>query len=296
MLPTRDASDRLLPSHVSSYEYPRLVGSRRVTALARLRGRGKIRLVHGQCDSLRWAARSWFIAVGVLGPIVMRDDRTSDISVASFSGTRPLAWTGLRRRPPRPHPARPRERCELEKRSEMPSIEQGPSPRNALSSARLRTSPGSRLGRRDLWLSRRLVHPPEPLRDSRSRAPVHAPRCQRVTRFSGPGVACRFLQPDTTRGHTLTSRRPSHASEAFAPLLAGTNRCRLRWPARTLPYGGPASRDLYTTTLRSPCSACADGTGCGPKTLEQRRARVLGRIRACPSRWRLGHPGHRLGS
>jgi hypothetical protein len=44
--PTRDASDRLLPSHVSTYEYPRLVGSRCVERL-RARATGKNnRLVH----------------------------------------------------------------------------------------------------------------------------------------------------------------------------------------------------------------------------------------------------------
>jgi len=36
----------------------------------------------------------------------------------------------------------------------------------------------------------------------------------------------------STRGHTLSSCRSSLASEAFAPLLAGTNRCQLRWPLR----------------------------------------------------------------
>jgi len=58
-------------------------------------------------------------------------------------------------------------------------------------------------------------------------------------------VVRRLLQPLSTRGHTRSSCRSSHASEAFAPLLAGTNRCQLRWPSTALPRRRPASRALH---------------------------------------------------
>jgi hypothetical protein len=130
----------------------------------------------------------------------------------------------------------------------MPSIWQGPSPRNVLSDARLGTSLDSRLGHRDSR-SRRLVHPRGALAGlPEARSPSTRPVANGRHASLDPGVACRLLQPDTTRGHTLTSVRPSHASGAFAPLLAGTNRCRLRWPVDALPPRWPASRDPYTAT------------------------------------------------
>jgi hypothetical protein len=52
--PTRDASDRLLPSHVSTYEYPRLVGSRCVERL-RARATGK---------TIAWFTSERFASVG----------------------------------------------------------------------------------------------------------------------------------------------------------------------------------------------------------------------------------------
>jgi len=70
------------------------------------------------------------------------------------------------------------------------------------------------------------------LRNFRGQALVHVFRCQRCTRFSEP----RRRSPTSAtyydaRAHP-TSRRSSRASETFVPLLAGTNRCRLRWPRR----------------------------------------------------------------
>jgi len=52
-----------------------------------------------------------------------------------------------------------------------------------------------------------------------------------------------FCNRIDARAHP-SSRRSSHASGAFAPLLAGTNRCRLRWPPWASPPGGPANREL----------------------------------------------------
>jgi hypothetical protein len=53
---TRDASDRLLPTHVSSYEHPRRVGSRCVLRLRACESRGSP--ASHQSDSLRWATHS----------------------------------------------------------------------------------------------------------------------------------------------------------------------------------------------------------------------------------------------
>jgi hypothetical protein len=78
-----------------------------------------------------------------------------------------------------------------------------------------------------------------------SLVPVLTPVCHRDRVSLDLGVVRRLLQPMSTRGHTLSSCRSSHASEAFAPLLAGTNRCQLRWPPHTLPCGKPASRALH---------------------------------------------------
>ena len=93
----------------SSYEYPRLVGSRCVAALARLARSGRSPASR-QCDSLRWAARACraVIAVGVVVPVAMRADRTSDIPVASPAGARPLARHAhtVESRRDRPQPAR----------------------------------------------------------------------------------------------------------------------------------------------------------------------------------------------
>jgi hypothetical protein len=186
MSPTRDASDRLLPSHVSTYEYPRLVGSRCVERL-RARATGKKSPGSHQSDSLRWAARPcfWFIAMGVLLPVVTRADRTSDIPVASSAGARPLAWCGDRRRPPRPFLARSRERYELV--NDPGCLPSGKDPRPATPSrapgSGLRWTRGLATVIPDLAAS---FAPGDSCEPSGGQVPVHAPRCQRETRFSGP--------------------------------------------------------------------------------------------------------------
>jgi hypothetical protein len=56
-----------------------------------------------------------------------------------------------------------------------------------------------------------------------------------------------FCNLVTTHEHTLRAFRSSHASGALAPLHAGINGCRLRWPKDALPHRGPVSRILLTT-------------------------------------------------
>jgi len=107
----------------------------------------------------------------------------------------------------------------------------------------------------------------------RSRAPLPP-----GTRFSlALATLADFCNLNTTHGHTRTSPRSSHASGALAPLRAGTNRCRLRWPFGALPHRG-----LRATTCRSKPRA---------ETLERRRYAFRERCRACPPR---GAPGTRV--
>jgi hypothetical protein len=145
---TRDASDRLLPSHV-------LRTSTRASSVpdascACAPARSRRSPASHQCDSLRWAARlSWCHRGGRCLPVAMRAVRTSGIPVASSTGGLSLARPAHPWKPPRPPSTRSRERCGPYEQSEMPSIERDPLPRNALSGARLRAFPGSRLGHRN---------------------------------------------------------------------------------------------------------------------------------------------------
>jgi hypothetical protein len=123
--------------------------------------------------------------------------RASDISVAAASSG-PASLTRLVpsvSMPPRPPPARPREAVRVGERSEISSMQQGPLPRGALSSARLRSSPAPRLGHRDAN-HRRLCDRFLPLWGPvPTLAPVHPSRCHRVRASLSLGDACRLLQP-----------------------------------------------------------------------------------------------------
>jgi len=173
----------------------------------------------------------------------------------------------------------------------MPSIRQGPLPRNALSSVRLRPYPTPRLGHRDIRLSTPF-HPRGTFRIRDGRAPVHAtPLPPGVALLVGLGAACRLLQPVFDARAHPTSVSSSHASGAFAPLLASTNRCRLRRSPRCVAASGTSkprpARDGLTRAafhLRGRGKSWAG-------MLEQRRTRVLERHRACPPR---GVPGTRV--
>jgi hypothetical protein len=102
---------------------------------------------------------------------------------------------------PRPSPSRSRERCVLEERPEVSSIDREPSPRDALSSARLRPCAGAAVWPPRCRTSTTFGSSGSP-RIRSSSTPVHAIRCQRSRASLGLGVARRFLQPITTRGHT----------------------------------------------------------------------------------------------
>jgi hypothetical protein len=180
---SRDASDRLLPSHV----YVRVPAPRRFPLrqpLSRLRNR-RDRLFHG--SAIRFGGPHVLPGdhrAGLVVPAAMRAFRTSGIPVASPSWCRPArteqapeggAETVYQLTRVNGASRADDPRC-------LPSCK-GPSPRDALSSARLRTSRATRLGHR-VPGSRRLFTPRSALASSPvGRAPVHAPRCQRVSRF-----------------------------------------------------------------------------------------------------------------
>jgi len=93
------------------------------------------------------------------------------------------------------------------------------------------------------------------------------------TRFSlASATLADFCNLYTTRGHT---------QRAFDPRtrVAGTNRCRLRWPFDALPHRG-----LRATT----CAKRVAGRNAREKA--RRVSRTMSRM---PSSWRSGHPGRR---
>jgi hypothetical protein len=165
----------------------------------------------------------------------------------------------------------------------MPSIWQGPSPRNALSGARLGTSLDSRLGHRDSR-SRRLVHPRGPLRvfrrpGPRPRAPLPTGDTLLWTSASLADFCNLKQRAGTPNERSILARewsfRPATRRHQPMPVaLALSMRCRL---------------DGLRAAIRTQRLACAvfhlrGRDGLRAETLEQRRSRVLGRIRACPPR------------
>jgi len=91
-----------------------------------------------------------------------------------------------------------------------------------------------------------------------------------------------------------TSRRSSHASEAFAPLHAGIDGCRLRRPFRCVAAPGACEpHAAHAGFHRRAPLAWMSSLRAG--ALEERRARSLDDC-ASPSRAAPGHPGHRTDS
>jgi len=126
----------------------------------------------------------------------------------------------------------------------MPSIEQEPLPRNALSSARLRSSPASRLGHRDSG-SRRLFTPREPLRTlegpgPRPRAPLPTGDTLLWTSASLADF-CNLKQ----RAGTPNERSILAREWSFRPATRRHQPMPVALARDTLPHRGPASLDLH---------------------------------------------------
>jgi hypothetical protein len=126
----------------------------------------------------------------------------------------------------------------------MPSIEQEPLPRNALSSARLRSSPASRLGHRDSG-SRRLFTPREPLRTlegpgPRPRAPLPTGDTLLWTSASLADF-CNLKQ----RAGTPNERSILTREWSFRPAARRHQPMPVALARDTLPHRGPASLELH---------------------------------------------------
>jgi len=151
-----------------------------------------------------------------------------------------------------------------EERSEMPSVSQEPLPRNALSSVRLGPAPASRLGHRDAGCRR--LFPARILRMRTDSVPVHAPRCQRESRFLWTSASladfCNLKRragtPDESSilARERGFRSAAHRHQPMPIALASAMRCRI---------GGPASHNLHATARRTPRSTCVDRANRGPK-------------------------------
>jgi hypothetical protein len=113
--------------------------------------------------------------------------------------------------------------------------------------------------------------------------PVHGPCCRQDRASLDLGVARRLLQPNTTRGHTQRAIDPRTRVELLAPLLAGTNRCRLRWLTDASPHPEPASHDSHAEACAHGVPLAWTGQVAGRRTREKAGA-LLDERCACPSR------------
>jgi len=188
--------------------------------------------------------------------------------------TATLARTRTSLGPPRPTPTRPRERaCRRDGLECLPSIEY-PCPATPF------RAPGLGLSGSTAWPPLSRFTTPlaraDPCGSSRAWVPVHAPRCRRKTRLSEPSAS-----PDDFCNRIRRAGTPYELStlarewEACAPLLAGTNRCRLRRPLDASPHREPASRDLTRAGFRTSRSTCVDGFKSRIEALERRLSCAL---------------------
>jgi len=245
---TRDASDRLLPSHVSvrapaPRRFPR-------SSCAFAPAPWGNRLSH--VSAIRFGGphvlRCGFATVGLLFPSwCVRTEPLMPLSPLPRVTSRSRGVRTRRSRRDRSQPARVNDAGLGNDPGHLPSDED-------LCPATPSRAPGSGLsrcerlghrcsGRRHLFTSRRTLSDP-PV----GQAPVHAPRCQRESRFSEP--RCRSSTSATcfaTREHTLRAVDPRTRVELSprcspAPTDAG---CVGLHDA--LPHRGPASHDPHAT-------------------------------------------------
>jgi len=175
---TRDASDRLLPSHVFvRAPAPRRFPMRHELALAPMRTIACITSARS-ASAGHTSSIAGFTACGRSLPLAVRVDRASGTPVASPSVVVPLARSRTLAGAAETATRAPAWTMRVGGRSEMPSIGRGPLPRDALSSARLWPSRHRGLATANAGC-RRLCTRADPLRDShgpgpRPRAPLPA--------------------------------------------------------------------------------------------------------------------------
>jgi len=161
-----------------------------------------------QSNSLRRAARTPRVhRGGRCLPVAMRADRTSDTPVASPPGSMTLARARNSREPPRPPSASSRERDRP--RNDPRCLPSGEDPCPATPFRASGSGLFQRRGLATAMLSSDAFEPPQdPCESSGSWVPVHAPRCHRVTRFSGPRRRSPTSATVTTHGHTQRAADP----------------------------------------------------------------------------------------
>jgi len=158
---------------------------------------------------------------------------------------------------------------QIEMRSEMPSVVQGPLPRNTLSDARLRTSSGSRLGRRNP-ASRRLFRVRGLSRGTNARSPSTCPVAMGSHASLDQDDACRLLQPsDDARAH------PASVSILTREWSSRSATRRHQWMPVALAHGCVAASragepHAAHDGLRASRSTCVDKADCEPRSPEQR--------------------------
>jgi len=120
--------------------------------------------------------------------------------------------------------------------------------------------------------------------------PVHVLPCHGKSRFSEPRRRSPTSATEFDARTHPTSRRSSRASGTFVPLLAGTNRCQLRWPDRCVAAPGACEPRSASRRLSPSRSTCVEGAEHGPEH-SSKGERALLTMCACPSR---GAPGTRV--
>jgi hypothetical protein len=130
-------------------------------------------------------------------------------------------------------------------------------------------------------------HRHRPFRALVGQAPVRAFRCHRVRASLSLGAACRLLQPETTREHTLRAFDPRtrvELSPRYSPAPTDAGCVGPRYVAAS----GACEPRPARAGLRTTCSTCVDRADRGPKRSRKGEPRALGRCRACPSRGASG--------
>jgi hypothetical protein len=131
-------------------------------------------------------------------------------------------------------------------------------------------------------------HPPRALADSRrAGSPSTRPVANGRHASLDLGVACRFLQPETTRGHTQRAFNPRTRVELSPRCSPAPTDAGCVGP-RYVAASGACEPRTARAGLRTTCSTCVDRADRGPKRSSKGEPRALGRCRACPSRCASG--------
>jgi len=152
--------------------------------------------------------------------------------------------------------------------------------------------PGSRLGHRNPG-SRRLCTPASPCEPSGAGPPSTRPVANGRHASLSLGVACRLLQPETTREHTLRASDP-RTRVGFSPRYSPAPTDASCVAPRYVAASGSCEPRPAPTGLRTTGSTFVDQGKSRAEAFEKRRAARSWTMSRVPFSWRLGHPGRRL--